>query len=222
MKPTQRVKCCVYPAAPETPEPVRRRTTASSVGKRTMVRTMTTSVQGSRAVPAGFSSGPSCAPAMCFAAAGSAAGSVSAKATPTCSKRLTSAPASISVAGILRPVKFFALLLLLLGCSPKRIALNTLADAFSSSGEGGAFARDDDPELVRDAVPFALKTMEGLADSLDDHGGLRLSRARGFTQDAYAFGQAPAARAAPPGEAPARMRAARRVRQRARPAALEG
>src|SRR5258708_26203232 len=169
MKPTQSVKCCVYTAAPGTPEPVRRRTTASSVGKKTMVRTMTTSAQRSRAVPAGFSPGPSCAPAMCFAAA---AGSVSAKSTPTSSKRVTSAPASISVAGILRPVKFFALLLLLLGCSPKRVALNTLADAFSSTGQGGAFASDDDPELVRDAVPLALKTMEAPAHTLAHPAGL--------------------------------------------------
>ena len=35
------------------------------------------------------------------------------------------------------------------------------ADAFAGSG-GTSYATDDDPELVRDAVPFALKTMESL------------------------------------------------------------
>ncbi|HET9754732.1 MAG TPA: hypothetical protein VFP52_17300, partial [Myxococcales bacterium] len=57
----------------------------------------------------------------------------------------------------------FVPLVVLLACSPKRYALNQVADALSANGEGGAFARDDDPELVRDAVPFALKTMEGLS-----------------------------------------------------------
>jgi hypothetical protein len=83
------------------------------------------------------------------------------------------------------------LLFLCLACSPKRIALNSVADALSSTGDGGAFARDDDPELIAQAVPFALKTMESLSDSLDDHVGLRLAMARGFTQYGYAFVQQP-------------------------------
>jgi predicted anti-sigma-YlaC factor YlaD len=122
----------------------------------------------------------------------------------------------------LRPVKFFALLLLLLGCSPKRVALNTLADAFSSTGQGGAFASDDDPELVRDAVPLALKTMEALADTLDDHGGLRLGMARGFTQYTYAFVQLPAEMGAPPDKAQADMLRARRLYLRARSYGFDG
>ena len=73
-----------------------------------------------------------------------------------------------------------------LACSPKRIALRSVADGLSS-GTGGSFARDDDPALVRDAIPFALKTMEALADQLDDHAGLRLALAAGFTQYGYAF-----------------------------------
>ncbi len=81
--------------------------------------------------------------------------------------------------------------LVCLACSPKRIALNSVADALSSTGDGGAFARDDDPELIAAAVPFALKTMESLGDSLEDHVGLRLAMARGFTQYGYAFVQQP-------------------------------
>src|SRR5262249_46074967 len=123
-------------------------------------------------------------------------------------QRLTSAVSSISLALILRPI-FLALLVL--GCSPKRIALNSMADALSSTGEGGAFARDDDPELVRDAVPFALKTMESLADQLDDHVGLRLGMARGFTQYAYAFVQQPAELGAPPDVAVLQLQRARRL-----------
>lgn len=75
-----------------------------------------------------------------------------------------------------------------LACSPKRIALNATADALSSQS-ASSFARDDDPALIRDATPFALKTMESLADQLDDHLGLRIAMAAGFTQYAYAFVQ---------------------------------
>jgi TRAP transporter TatT component family protein len=90
----------------------------------------------------------------------------------------------------LRVAKFSALFALLLAaCSPKTYALRQVADAMSSSGQSGAFARDDDPELIRDAVPFALKTMESLADRLPDHLALRLALARGFTQYGYAFVQ---------------------------------
>jgi predicted anti-sigma-YlaC factor YlaD len=116
----------------------------------------------------------------------------------------------------------FAPLLVLLACSPKRYALNQVADALSSNGEGGAFARDDDPELVRDAVPFALKTMESLSDQLDDHVGLRLGMARGFTQYAYAFVQQPAELGTPPDVAAAQLLRARRLYLRAREYGLDG
>lgn len=75
-----------------------------------------------------------------------------------------------------------------LGCSVRKSALRAVADGLTG-GSGGAFARDDDPELVGGALPFALKTMESLAESLDDHEGLRLALASGFTQYAYAWVQ---------------------------------
>lgn len=75
-----------------------------------------------------------------------------------------------------------------LACSPKTIALRTTADGLSSQS-AGTFARDDDPELIRVATPFALKTMESLADELEDHLGLRIALASGFTSYAYAFVQ---------------------------------
>ena len=58
----------------------------------------------------------------------------------------------------------------LLACSPRSYVLSRVADAASSGGE--VFARDDDPELVRDAVPFALKSMESLLESSPGHKGL--------------------------------------------------
>lgn len=72
------------------------------------------------------------------------------------------------------------------GCV-RSIAINAAADALS--GSGGAFARDDDPELVKAAIPFALKTIEGLIDAAPEHPQLLLAAASGFTQYGYAFVQ---------------------------------
>lgn len=69
------------------------------------------------------------------------------------------------------------------GCS----ATSVLADAMA--GSGGVYATDDDPELVADAVPFALKTMEGVLVEEPEHEGLLLALASGFTQYGYAFVQ---------------------------------
>ena len=47
---------------------------------------------------------------------------------------------------------------------------------------GSTYATDDDPELVRGAVPFGLKTMEGLLAENPDHEGLLRALAGNFTQ----------------------------------------
>jgi predicted anti-sigma-YlaC factor YlaD len=62
-----------------------------------------------------------------------------------------------------------------------------VADTLSESGS--SFSRDDDPQLVREAVPFALKTYESLLESVPNHEGLLLATCSGFTQYAYAFVQ---------------------------------
>jgi predicted anti-sigma-YlaC factor YlaD len=72
------------------------------------------------------------------------------------------------------------------------------------------YASDDDPELVRDALPFALKTLETLLAERPDHAGLLISTSRGFTQYAYAFVEADAERLAVDD-----YRAARELRDRA-------
>ncbi len=71
------------------------------------------------------------------------------------------------------------------GCSIRGLATEAVADALS--GNGGVFGQDGDPELVRDAVPFGLKTYESLLAELPEHRGLLLACASGFTQYAYAF-----------------------------------
>jgi tetratricopeptide (TPR) repeat protein len=79
-----------------------------------------------------------------------------------------------------------ALAALLSNTACKSIAIGFAADAISGGG-GGAMSQDDDPELVRDAVPFALKTMEGLLEQAPRHEGLLLSLSSGFTQYGFAF-----------------------------------
>ena len=73
------------------------------------------------------------------------------------------------------------------GCSVKRLAVNQLGNALAAGGT--TFASDDDPELVREAVPFSLKLMEALLAESPSHLGLRLAAASGFTQYSYAFVQ---------------------------------
>ncbi len=79
-----------------------------------------------------------------------------------------------------------ALALSLAGCSIKMMAINSLGDALAS-GSTSTFARDDDAELVRDAVPFALKTIESLIEQSPKHQGLLTAAASGFTQYGFAF-----------------------------------
>ena len=77
------------------------------------------------------------------------------------------------------------LFLLLPGCSIKRIAVNKLGNALA--GGGDTFTGDDDPDLIRDALPFSLKLMESLLAESPRHKGLLLAAASGFTPYAYAF-----------------------------------
>ena len=80
-----------------------------------------------------------------------------------------------------------ASLIVLCGCSLRRMAVNQVGDALA--GGGGVFASDDDPDLVRQAVPFGLKLQESLLAESPRHRELLLATARGFTQYAYAFVQ---------------------------------
>lgn len=78
-----------------------------------------------------------------------------------------------------------ALALLLPGCSIKRLAVNRVGDALAAGGT--SFSSDDDPDLIRDAAPFSLKTMEVLLAEAPRHAELRRAAAAAFTQYAYAF-----------------------------------
>src|SRR5438105_2376438 len=68
------------------------------------------------------------------------------------------------------------------GCS---MATKLAAGALTAPGD--TFTSDDDPELVRRAIPFGLKLQEGFPASLPKDGPLLLSACSGFTGYAYAF-----------------------------------
>ena len=70
-------------------------------------------------------------------------------------------------------------------CSIKKLAARKLGNALSEGSS--VYASDDDPELVRDALPFALKTMESLLEITPEHDGLLEATCAGFTQYAWAF-----------------------------------
>ncbi len=71
------------------------------------------------------------------------------------------------------------------GCSIRKLAVNSLAGALS--GRGDVFTSDEDPELVRDALPFALKTFETLLAESPDNVGLLVTTCKGFLLYGYAF-----------------------------------
>lgn len=78
-------------------------------------------------------------------------------------------------------------LLLVPGCSIKKYALNNVANSLTSGPD--VFGTDDDPELIRDALPFGLKTMEALLEALPTHEGLLISLCKGYTAYTYAYVQ---------------------------------
>ena len=90
-------------------------------------------------------------------------------------------------AGVTRTALLVLLSLSLSACSLKKMAVNSVAGMLSESGS--TFSSDEDPELVRDAVPFALKLYESLLESVPENQDLLRATCSVFTQYAYAFVQ---------------------------------
>jgi predicted anti-sigma-YlaC factor YlaD len=76
----------------------------------------------------------------------------------------------------------------LTACSVKTFAVNKLGDTLSAPGPS-VYTTDDDPELIRAALPFSLKTVESLLQASPRHRGLLLTACSGFTSYANAFVQ---------------------------------
>lgn len=96
----------------------------------------------------------------------------------------------MAVNSILRAAALFVVATALSGCSIKTMAINTVGSALADSGSG--YASDDDPELIAAAVPFGLKTIEGLLAQSPRNKGLLFAACSGFTRYSYAFVQEPA------------------------------
>jgi predicted anti-sigma-YlaC factor YlaD len=111
-------------------------------------------------------------------------------------------------------------LLFAAGCSPRAYVAGQVADALGSGG--GTFGSDDDPQLVREATPFALKLEESLLASAPRDTGLLLSLAQGFTQYAAAFVWQDAVESADPGVKEAGKARALRLFLRAKEYGLRG
>jgi predicted anti-sigma-YlaC factor YlaD len=72
------------------------------------------------------------------------------------------------------------------GCATvKHKAVGMVADTLASSGD--VFSRDDDPELVGEAVPFGLKLYESLLESSPTNKNLLIATCSNFTQYGVAF-----------------------------------
>jgi len=85
-------------------------------------------------------------------------------------------------------MRTLVLLPLLGGCGVfRQSAVDGVSEAFLGGRASEVYAADDDPELVRDALPFNLKTSEILIAQNPGNTALRLAAASGFVQYAAAF-----------------------------------
>jgi predicted anti-sigma-YlaC factor YlaD len=86
-------------------------------------------------------------------------------------------------------LRFLALtgvLAVLPGCAlVQRKAVGMVANTLASSGD--VFTRDDDPELVGQAIPFGLKLYESLLDSAPKNKDLLIATCSNFTQYGVAY-----------------------------------
>jgi predicted anti-sigma-YlaC factor YlaD len=93
-----------------------------------------------------------------------------------------------STAHLGRLVVVSGLTAVLAGCSIKTFAVNRLGDSLSAPGPS-VYTTDDDPELIKAALPFSLKTLESLLQTSPKHKGMLLTACSGFTSYANAFVQ---------------------------------
>lgn len=88
--------------------------------------------------------------------------------------------------GVIRSVTLALAVVLFGACGAiKKAALNSVASEMANTGT--VFTRDNDPELVRDAIPFALKLYESLLESVPNNKDLLIATCSAFTQYAYGF-----------------------------------
>jgi predicted anti-sigma-YlaC factor YlaD len=79
------------------------------------------------------------------------------------------------------------------------MAVKAVSNALTGEGSGAVFTGDNDPELVGEALPFAIKLYESLLSMQPEHQGLILTTGSLFVMYANAFVQGPA-EMLPPGQ----------------------
>jgi hypothetical protein len=89
-------------------------------------------------------------------------------------------------------LSFLCILPLLASCSINKMAINAVSNALTGTGSANTFMTDNDPELVGDALPFAIKMYETLLSQNPNHEGLMLTTGSLFVMYANAFVQGPA------------------------------
>jgi predicted anti-sigma-YlaC factor YlaD len=88
--------------------------------------------------------------------------------------------------GVWRALALAVVAVALSGCGMvQRKAVGMVASTLASSGD--VFTRDDDPELVGQAIPFGLKLYESLLDSAPKNKDLLIATCSNFTQYGVAF-----------------------------------
>jgi predicted anti-sigma-YlaC factor YlaD len=83
-------------------------------------------------------------------------------------------------------------IILLGSCSINRMAINAISNALTGEGSSTVFTGEEDPELVGNALPFAIKMYESLLAANPHHEGLILTTGSLFVMYANAFVQEPA------------------------------
>ncbi|MDR2072333.1 MAG: TRAP transporter TatT component family protein [Spirochaetaceae bacterium] len=77
-------------------------------------------------------------------------------------------------------------------CSLNKLAINKISDALTGGGSNATLLGDTDPQLVGDALPFAVKMYEILLEKNPGHPGLILTTGSLLIMYANAFVQGPA------------------------------
>jgi len=95
---------------------------------------------------------------------------------------------------VILPVLLASCGLFLVSCSVNKLAMNMVANALTGDGSSDVFTGDSDPQLVGDAIPFAIKLYESLLAGNPNHQGLLNTTGSMFVMYANAFIQGPAER----------------------------
>ena len=80
-----------------------------------------------------------------------------------------------------------ASLMLASGCSVKRLAMNRVVGMLSKGGDSRVFSGENDPELVRDAVPFTMKLYEMILERSPNRPELLMATGKLFIMYAHLF-----------------------------------